>query len=84
VLGDSKPLNTTLSSGKYYLQDNTRGSGIFTYNMNNRTFFPQFFLPGTLWSDSDNVLNATYDAPAVDAHYFAGVTYDYYKEHFNR
>ena len=84
VLGETKPLNTTLSSGKYYLQDNTRGSGIFTYNMNNRTFFPQFFLPGTLWSDSDNVLNASYDAPAVDAHYFAGVTYDYYKDHFNR
>ncbi len=84
VLGDSKPLNTTLSSGKYYLQDNTKGNGIYTYNMNNRTFFPQFFLPGTLWSDSDNVLNATYDAPAVDAHYFAGVTYDFYKDHFNR
>ncbi|TMU87588.1 peptidase M4 family protein [Bacillus sp. BHET2] len=84
VLGDSKPLNTTLSSGKYYLQDNTKGNGIYTYNMNNRTFFPQFFLPGTLWSDSDNVLNATYDAPAVDAHYFAGVTYDFYKDHYNR
>ncbi|WP_064093520.1 M4 family metallopeptidase [Rossellomorea aquimaris] len=84
VLGDSKPLNTTLSNGSYYLQDNTRGNGIFTYNMNNRTFFPQFFLPGTLWSDSDNVLNNTYDAPAVDAHYFAGVTYDYYKNNFNR
>ncbi|PFA67692.1 bacillolysin [Bacillus sp. AFS015802] len=84
VLGETKPLNTTLSSGKYYLQDNTRGNGVYTYNMNNRTFFPQFFLPGTLWSDSDNVLNAAYDAPAVDAHYFAGVTYDYYKEQFNR
>jgi bacillolysin len=84
VLGDSKPLNTTLSSGKYYLQDNTRGNGVYTYNMNNRTFFPQFFLPGTLWSDSDNVLNTAYDAPAVDAHYFAGVTYDFYKDNYNR
>ncbi|BCB03600.1 M4 family metallopeptidase [Bacillus sp. KH172YL63] len=84
VLGASKSLNTTLSSGKYYLQDNTRGKGVYTYNMNNRTFFPQFFLPGTLWSDSDNVLNDAYDAPAVDAHYFAGVTYDYYKNKFNR
>jgi bacillolysin len=84
VLGGTRLLNTTLSSGKYYLQDNTRGKGVYTYNMNNRTFFPQFFLPGTLWTDSDNVLNDSYDAPAVDAHHFAGVTYDYYKEHFNR
>jgi bacillolysin len=84
VLGDTKSLNTTLSNGSYYLQDNTRGGGIYTYNMNNRTFFPQFFLPGTLWKDSDNVLNASYDAAAVDAHHYAGETYDFYKEKFNR
>ena len=28
----------------YYLQDNTRGKGIFTYNAKNRTS-----LPGSLW-----------------------------------
>ncbi|RIW28612.1 peptidase M4 family protein [Bacillus salacetis] len=84
VLGDTKPLHTTLSSGSYYLQDNTRGSGIMTYNMNNRTFFPQFFLPGSLWKDADNAYNQTYDAAAVDAHYFAGATFDYYKDLFGR
>ncbi|WP_421378625.1 M4 family metallopeptidase [Bacillus salacetis] len=84
VLGGTKQLNTTLSSGSYYLQDNTRGGGIMTYNMNNRTFFPQFFLPGSLWKDSDNVFNQAYDAAAVDAHYFAGATYDYYKDVFGR
>ncbi|MBH0162005.1 M4 family metallopeptidase [Fictibacillus sp. 26RED30] len=79
VLGDTKSLNTLLSSGKYYLQDNTRGNGVFTYDAKNRQQ-----LPGTLWADADNKLNATYDRAAVDAHYYAGATYDYYKEVFNR
>ncbi|MBN3553868.1 peptidase M4 family protein [Fictibacillus nanhaiensis] len=79
VLGDSKTLNTLLSSGTYYLQDNTRGGGVFTYDAKNRQQ-----LPGTLWADADNKLNATYDRAAVDAHYYAGATYDYYKSVFNR
>ncbi|MGM0923495.1 MAG: M4 family metallopeptidase [Bacillota bacterium] len=79
VLGDSKTLNTLLSSGYYYLQDNTRGSGVFTYDAQNRQR-----TPGTLWKDADNNLNASYDRAAVDAHYYAGLTYDYYKNTFNR
>ncbi|MGG2971918.1 M4 family metallopeptidase [Geobacillus stearothermophilus] len=76
VLGDQKYINTTYSSyyGYYYLQDNTRGSGIFTYDGRNRTV-----LPGSLWTDGDNQFFASYDAVAVDAHYYAGVVYDYYK-----
>jgi bacillolysin len=84
VLGNTKSLNTTLSSNKYYLQDNTRGGGIFTYDMENRTFFPQFYLPGKLWADNDNQFHQAYDAAAVDAHYYAGVTYDYYQAEFGR
>lgn len=79
VLGDTKTLNTLLSSGAYYLQDNTRGNGVFTYDAQNRQR-----TPGTLWKDADNVLNAAYDGAAVDAHYYAGLTYDYYKGVFNR
>ncbi|PFA68448.1 bacillolysin [Bacillus sp. AFS015802] len=79
VLGDTKSLNTYLSSSIYYLQDRTRGNGIFTYDASNRTR-----LPGSLWADSDNVFNASYDAAAVDAHYYAGTTYDYYKNTHNR
>ncbi|MBW3112973.1 M4 family metallopeptidase [Bacillus sp. MCCB 382] len=79
VLGDTKSLNTYLSSSTYYLQDRTRGNGIFTYDASNRTR-----LPGSLWADSDNVFNASYDAAAVDAHYYAGTTYDYYKNTHNR
>ncbi|MDN4071618.1 M4 family metallopeptidase [Fictibacillus terranigra] len=79
VLGDSKTLRTLLSGSTYYLQDNTRGSGIFTYDGKNRQS-----LPGSLWADTDNVFNAIYDGAAVDAHYYAGVTYDYYKNVFGR
>ncbi|MGG0178603.1 M4 family metallopeptidase [Gottfriedia acidiceleris] len=80
VLGDSKTLNMTLSGSTYYLQDNTRAQGgIFTYDAANRQR-----LAGTLWTSPDNLLNSTYDAAAVDAHYFAGLTFDYYKAVFNR
>ncbi|MEI4831934.1 M4 family metallopeptidase [Bacillus sp. FJAT-53711] len=79
VLGDTKSINTTLSGSSYYLQDNTRGAVIYTYDGKNRTT-----LPGTLWADADNIFNATRDAAAVDAQYYAGVTYDYYKNKFNR
>jgi bacillolysin len=79
VLGDTKSLNTLLSNGTYYLQDNTRGNGVFTYDAKNRQQ-----LPGSLWADADNQFNASYDRAAVDAHAYAGATYDYYKEVFNR
>ncbi|WP_369903650.1 M4 family metallopeptidase [Bacillus manliponensis] len=79
VLGDTKTLQTTLSGSSYYLQDNTRGAKIYTYDAKNRTS-----LPGTLWRDTDNLFNAAYDGAAVDAHHYAGVTYDYYKNKFNR
>ncbi|KEK18101.1 bacillolysin [Bacillus manliponensis] len=79
VLGDTKTLQTTLSGSSYYLQDNTRGATIYTYDGKKRTT-----LPGTLWRDTDNIFNAVYDSAAVDAHYYAGVTYDYYKDTFNR
>ncbi|MFF3022844.1 M4 family metallopeptidase [Gottfriedia sp. NPDC057948] len=80
VLGDTKTLNMTVSGSTYYLQDNTRASGgIFTYDAANKTR-----LAGTLWTSPDNLLNSTYDAAAVDAHYFAGLTFDYYKTVFNR
>jgi bacillolysin len=79
VLKDSKTLNMTQSSTTHYLQDRTRGGGVFTYDANNRTR-----LPGALYASPDNFLNSSYDASAVDAHHYAGKTYDYYKNVFNR
>ena len=79
VLGDAKTLNTTLASSRYYLQDNTRGNGIYTYSASNRSS-----LPGTLWYDVDGNFNSSTDAALVDAHYYAARTFDYYKNIHNR
>ncbi|WP_394679850.1 M4 family metallopeptidase [uncultured Exiguobacterium sp.] len=79
VLGRSVTFNTTLSGSTYYLQDTTRGKGIYTYDAKNRTS-----LPGTLWADADNVFNATYDRAAVSAHVNAAKTYDFYKNTYGR
>lgn len=79
VLGDQKSFYSLLSSSTYYLQDNTRGNGVLTYDARNRRV-----TPGYLWADADNILNATYDHAAVDAHYYAGKTYDYYNNVFGR
>lgn len=79
VLGDTKALNMLLTSSTYYLQDNTRGNGVITYDASNRSR-----TPGALWTSVDNLLNSSYESPAVDAHYYAGKTYDYYKNVFGR
>lgn len=79
VLGDTKTINVVKSSsGTYYSQDNTRGSGIITYNMSNSTS------TGSIGSDADGVWNASNQKAIVDAHYYAAKTYDYYKNTFGR
>jgi bacillolysin len=79
VLGDSKTFNMVKSGASYYLQDDTRGKGVFTYDAKNRTV-----LPGALWQSPDTLLNATYDRAGVDAHAYASKVYDFYKAKFNR
>ncbi|MBW3496876.1 M4 family metallopeptidase [Bacillus sp. FDAARGOS_1420] len=79
VLGDTKSLHTVLTGSNYYLKDMTRGKGIFTYDAKDADN-----IPGTLWYNSTGSFINPYDAPAVDAHYYAGKTYDYYKSNFNR
>ncbi len=79
VLGNTRTLNATYSSSRYYLQDNTRGKGIFTYNTKN-----SLSLPGTLWYSTDNIFDDTTDRAMVDAHYNAAKTYDYYLNKYQR
>ncbi|PGS51611.1 M4 family metallopeptidase [Bacillus sp. AFS041924] len=78
VLGDTKSIIANKVENKYYLQDFTRGSGITTYDgqMNE-------ILPGKIWFDDDGILNETYDAAAVDAHYNTAIAYDFYNKKFN-
>jgi Zn-dependent metalloprotease len=71
-----------VAGSSYQLRDLTRGNQA-TYTMNN-----QDFGNGTLLTDTDNIWGngATTDAQtvAVDAHYGAAVTWDYYKNTFGR
>jgi len=79
VHGDVRSLNTDYTSGTYYLRDLTKSAQIATYDMNHSTYGS-----GTLMSDTDNNFNASAQYAGVDAHYFAGIVYDYYKNKFNR
>jgi len=84
VLGDTKTLNVDQVSVKvrkttqtqYKLIDNTRPASVTTYTANYGSS-----IPGSVVYSTTNVMN---DPAAVDAHYYAGVVYDYYKAKFNR
>ena len=84
VFGDTKSLNTTLKSGTYYLEDQTKAmystnaGTINTYTFNNRTS-SQYYM-----TDADNNYNATNQRAGVDAHYYAGKVYDYYYTQLGR
>ncbi|KEO84174.1 M4 family metallopeptidase [Tumebacillus flagellatus] len=81
VLGDTKSLNTESTGTTYNMRDITKpmystGGKIETYTAKNGTT-----LPGTLLTSNDNTWN---DPAAVDAHYYAGVVYDYYYNKLGR
>lgn len=84
VLGDIKALNLDMLTVKtrkttetqYQMNDLTRPAQILTYTAGYGTR-----LPGSIVYSSTSLVN---DPAAVDAHYYAGVVYDYYKNRFNR
>ncbi len=75
--------NTSLNA--YVLNDLTRGNGIITYNSESTDT-----MPSTHFTDSDNNWsaaefdNATFDNVALDAHWGAEKTFDFWKNTFNR
>lgn len=79
VLGDTKPINIYKSGATYYMQDMTRPAAIYTYTAQNGTK-----IPGTLMTDADTIWNTAAQKAGVDAHYYAGVVYDFYKTLFER
>ena len=81
VLGDTKTLNTYYSNGTYYLYDTTKPMNGVIETLTSRN---SSRLPGSYSVDADNNFNATSQRADVDAHYYAGVVYDYYKNTFNR
>ncbi|AUG76911.1 Peptidase M4 [Kitasatospora sp. MMS16-BH015] len=75
-------IGTTLSGSTYQMKDTTRGGG-YTTNMNNGTSGN-----GTLYTKSTDVWGngsaSNSESAAVDAHYGVGMTWDFYKNTFNR
>ncbi|MCX7745292.1 MAG: M4 family metallopeptidase [Clostridia bacterium] len=74
TLGDRKTINITNQSGRYALIDTTRTARVETYNGNYTSS-----LPGTIFTDTDTVFDSAVQRAAVDAHYYAGIVLDYYR-----
>jgi bacillolysin len=88
VLGDAKKISVTVSGGQFSTTDRLRPPAINTYDMQgdfNRVlrYLNNIVQLSTndLATDSDNTWT---DAAAVDAHVYAGWTYDYFFKRFNR
>jgi len=88
VFDDMKKISTTLKNGSYVAQDSLRPASISTYDMKgNRTRLEQIIngliapADSDLATDSDNDWT---DQASVDAHVYAGWTYDYWYTRFNR
>ena len=67
----------------YRLRENTRGNGIYTFNMKKGTSYGA----AVDFKDSNNIwnnVNASKDEVATDAHWGAETTYDYFKNRHNR
>ncbi len=76
-------VSTIRSGSTYYLEDTTRRMG--TFNMNS-TGNESTGSGGTMYrfTDTDDAWNSTAQRAAVDAHYGAAMTFDYYKNVHNR
>ena len=82
----TRNISTEFNGSTYILRDNSRGNGIVTYNLNNSEFFPDT----THFTDANNNWtsieydNAARDNGALDAHWGAMMTYDYFKNEHGR
>ncbi|GAB4378145.1 MAG: hypothetical protein Kow0075_07710 [Salibacteraceae bacterium] len=72
---------TDYSNGIFKLRESGRGNGIETYNLNNSTNYGA----ATDFTDQDNYWNySTVNKYALDAHFGAEQTYDFFYNNFNR
>jgi len=88
VLGDDKKVSVSPNSGRFLTRDELRPPDVLTFDMKGNVERVLAFLNGQLSlnntdlaSDDDNVWT---DGAAVDAHAYAGFTYDYYFKRFGR
>jgi gliding motility-associated-like protein len=81
--GNRNIVTDSVATDTFRLRETTRGGGIETYNMRKGTSYAA----SVDFIDSDNYwnnYNANFDEVAGDAHYGAEITYDYFKDKFNR
>jgi len=88
VHNDTKKVSTTARNGTYLAIDAMRPPAIYTYDLKGNLARTQAYLNGMLTlNDSDVAADADNDwtdTAAVDAHAYAGWTYDYLYKRFNR
>lgn len=81
----SRNITTRIVGSTYALRDDTRGSGVNTYNSGRTNSYPT-----TNFTDADNnwsaaeFNNANKDNAALDAHWGAEATYDYWTQKHSR
>ena len=83
VYSGLQQITTDSSSTGYTLKESGRGNGIETYNMQNGTDFTSY-VDFTNKNNKWDTVNAQKDQYAVDAHWGAEKTYDYYFSKHNR
>ena len=88
VLGDAKKMSVTSATGSFQADDALRPPALRTFDMKENLNRTLDFLDGLIGlgaadraSDTDNTWT---DRAAVDAHAYAGYTYDYYFKRFSR
>jgi thermolysin len=88
VLGDDKKISATAFAGAFISADPLRPPTVTTYDMKSNLSRVEQFLNGVVsLSDADVATdsdNDWTDAAVVDAHVYAGYTYDYYFKRFGR
>ncbi len=81
----TRQIQTEFNGANYILHDITRGSGIETYNMGGGTDFAaatNFYDNDNNWAGEHD--NAAKDNAALDAHWGAAMTYDYFLNEHSR
>lgn len=78
VRNDRKQININSTSGGYTLEDVTRNGVLSAYSYNQATD------TANLITDRDRTFDANDQKAGVDANYYAGKVYDYYKNVHNR
>ena len=77
---DTKIINLDKVGSTYYLRDVSRPKGIiYTNDAKNRNSTKT-----SIMTDTDTIWNSSYQAAAVDAHFYVGESMNYYKDRFGR